>query len=186
MDPATFKIVLDTQKQNLADVKERRKLNKSNAIHKNEWKNFFSTKRKKRRGKARFVWESKKIKQQQVEMEFIKSIHNLKIPMGADPYEISDTKTAMVTEGHDSYVDSSPDSTTPMDVDSLEIDCDSDPDLEGDDTMTIASLVDGANINIDSPKFLLSEQQTQTESPTQLFPESDDSDDDEGESLFED
>lgn len=46
MDPATFKLVLDTQKENLADVKERQKRNKSNLRHKNEWKFFFLPKRK--------------------------------------------------------------------------------------------------------------------------------------------
>jgi hypothetical protein len=185
MDPATFKLVLDTQKQNLADAKERRKGNNSSLLHKNEWKHFFSTKKKKRRGKARFVWEVKKIKQHKAEMDFIKSIHNLKIPMDTDRYDRSETKKAIVADSYvnsppdttgDSYVNSPPDSTvkTHMDVDS---DLDSEP--EGDDTMTIASLMNGTNSNIDSPKRNYDVQQTQTESPTQLFRDLDESDDDE-------
>jgi hypothetical protein len=56
---------------------------------------------------------------------------------------------------------------------------------EGDDTMTIASLLEGANITIDSPQRIRNERQTQTKSPTQLFPDSDHSDDDVGEFMFE-
>lgn len=171
MDPATFKLVLDTQKQNLADAKENRKSNKSNVLHKNEWKTFFSTKKKKRRGKAKFVWEVKKIQQHKAEMEFIQSIHNLKIPMDADQYDTSDRKQVIVIDHK---------KPTPMDVDS-----DSESETEGDETMTIASLVNETNIDIDSPKQNNhDEQQTQMESPTQLFQDSDDSDDD-GEFLFE-
>jgi hypothetical protein len=186
MDPATFKLVLETQKQNLADVKERQKKNKSNSVHKSEWKNFFSTKKKRRRGKARYVWETKRNKQHQAEMDFIKSIHNLKIPMDTDQYEISDTKKAMVTD-NDTCADSTPDTTLKSSMD-VDIDLDSEP--EGDDTMTIASLMEGQNINIDSPKKHKNERQTQMESPTQLFEDSDhsdtsdNSDDDEGEFLF--
>lgn len=84
MDPATFKLVLDTQEENLADVKERQKRNKSNMHHKNEWKTFFSNKKKKKKGKARYVWETKRMKQEKAEIEFIKSINNLKIPMESD------------------------------------------------------------------------------------------------------
>ena len=62
MDPATFRLILDTQKQNLADAKERGKQNKSNMLHKNEWKHFFSTKKKKRRVKALFCGGSQKKK----------------------------------------------------------------------------------------------------------------------------
>jgi hypothetical protein len=88
--------------------------------------------------------------------------------MDADQYGISDMKTAVVMD-HDSYVDSAPDTTSPMDVDSG-----SGSEPEGDETMTIASL-------IDYPKENHDEQQTQMESPTQL----DDYDDDGGEFLFE-
>jgi hypothetical protein len=93
--------------------------------------------------------------QHQAEMEFIKSIHDLKIPMYADQYEISDTKTTLVTD-HDPYVDSAPDTTTTtsMDVNGLNVDNDSDSEPEGDDTMTIASLMNPTNINIDSQKNL--------------------------------
>jgi len=188
MDPATFKLVLDTQEENLADVKERQKRNKSNLHHKNEWKTFFSSKKKKRRGKARFVWETKRIKQEKAETEFIKSINNLKIPMETDyicdksQYQISDTKI-MLGSDHDPYLDTMSKKT--VDVDSLYVDCDSDSEPEGDDTMTIASLLDGTNITIDSPQTIRNERQTQTESPTQLFPASDPSDDDEGEFMFE-
>ena len=72
-----------------------------------------------------------------------------------------------------------------VDVDSLYVGSDSDSELEGDDTMTIASLLDGANITIDSPQRIRNERQTQSESPTQLFTDSDYSDDDEGEFMFE-
>jgi hypothetical protein len=197
MDPATFKLVLDTQKENLADVKERQKRNKSNLRHKNEWKTFFSTKKKRRRGKPRFVWETKRIKQEKAEMEFIKSINNLKIPMETDyirdksQYQISNTKRGMGSDNDPDLVamskktvdfDSKPegdDTMTIRNVIQSQTECpDSEP--EGDDTMTIASLFDGANITIDSP------QRTQTESPTQLFPDSDHSDDDDvGEFMFE-
>jgi hypothetical protein len=106
--------------------------------------------------------------------------------MDADQYEISDTKTTMVTD-HDPYVDSAPDitTTTSMDVDGLNVDNNSDSEPEGDDTMTIASLMNPTNINIDSPKNNCKEQQNQSESPTQLFKYLDDSNDDEGEFLFE-
>ena len=46
MDPATFKQVLNTQKENLAEVKERQRCNTSILHHKNEWKTFFSNKKK--------------------------------------------------------------------------------------------------------------------------------------------
>ena len=189
MDPATFRLILDTQKQNLADAKERGKQNKSTMLHKNEWKHFFSTKKKKRRVKALFVWQVKKNKQHKAEMEFIKSIHDLKIPMDTDQYKVSVTKKALVS---DSYVDSRPETTleTSMDVDSdsdsePNHDSDSDSEPEGDDSMTIALLMNQTNSSIDSLKPKYDEQQTQLESPTQLFQDSDESSDDEGEFLFE-
>jgi hypothetical protein len=67
-----------------------------------------------------------------------------------------------------------PDTMSPINVDSLDVDSGSGSEPEGDETMTIASL-------IDYPKENHDEQQTQMESPTQL----DDYDDDEGKFLFE-
>jgi hypothetical protein len=113
-------------------------------------------------------------------MEFIKSINNLKIPMETDyirdksQYQISNTKRGMGSD-HDIEVDPDLD-TMPkktVDVDSLYVGSDSDSEPEGDDTMTIASLLDGASITIDSPQRIRNECQTLTESPTQLGSDSD-------------
>jgi hypothetical protein len=101
-------------------------------------------------------------------------------------YQISDTKRGMGSD-HDIEVDPDLDtmSKKTVDVDSLYVGSDSDSEPEGDDTITIASLLDGANITINSPQIIRNERQTQTESPTQLFPDSDHSDDNVGEFMFE-
>lgn len=165
MDPATFKQVLNTQKENLAEVKERQRCNTSILHHKHEWKTFFSNKKKRRRAKPRFVWQTKQINQDKAEMEFIKSINNLKIPMETDFICDKIQKNATKSD-HEVVVnrDLVPMTETRMDVDNFDDGPDFESEPEGDDSMTISSL---------------------RESPTQLFGDSDHVDDDEGEFLFE-
>jgi hypothetical protein len=98
---------------------------------------------------------------------------------GKSQYQISETKRGMGSD-HDIEVDPDLDtmSKKKVDVDSLYVGSDSDSKP--------ASLSDGANITIDSPQRILNERQTQTESPTQLFPDSNHSDDNNvGEFMFE-
>ena len=150
MDPGTFKLIIDHQKESIAEAKEHQIHDLTTIERKNTWSTFWNqatqkAKRRKRK-KVKYVWEKKREAALHDRMDFINKIHDLDNPMMSDGDVDFDRYSA---------------------------------DVE------FAPLTNGTNINIDSSKPNHDEQQTQTESLTQLFEDSDVSDDDEGEFLFE-
>jgi hypothetical protein len=85
MDPGTFKLIIDQQKEGMAEAKEHQNHDMATIERKNTWSTFWNqatqkAKRRKRK-KIKYVWEKKREAALHDRMDFINRIHDLDTPM---------------------------------------------------------------------------------------------------------
>jgi hypothetical protein len=88
MDPGSFKLIIDHQKEVVAEAKEHQNHDPATIERKNTWSSFWNqatqkAKRRKRK-KVKFVWEKKREAVLHERMDFINRIHDLNNPMMSD------------------------------------------------------------------------------------------------------
>jgi hypothetical protein len=88
MDPGTFKLIIDHQKEGIAEAKEHQNHDLATIERKNTWSTFWNqatqkAKRRKRK-KVRYVWEKKREAVLHDRIDFINRIHDLDNPMTSD------------------------------------------------------------------------------------------------------
>ena len=88
MDPGTFKLIIDHQKEVIAEAKEHQNHDMATIERKNTWSTFWNqaTKKAKRRKrkKTKYVWEKKREAALHDRMDFLNRIHDLNTPMMSD------------------------------------------------------------------------------------------------------
>jgi hypothetical protein len=88
MDPGTFKLIIDHQKEGMAEAKIHQNHDMATINRKNTWSTFWNqatqkAKRRKRK-KVKYVWEKKMEAALHDRMDFINKIHDLDNPMISD------------------------------------------------------------------------------------------------------
>ena len=88
MDPGTFKLIIEHQKEGIAEAKVHQNHDMETIERKNTWSSFWNqatqkAKRRKRK-KVKYVWEKKMEAALHDRIDFINRIHDLNTPMMSD------------------------------------------------------------------------------------------------------